>query len=69
MLTLRSNTIMFNDDLPKPKQESVFPRDLEFLSVDDLREYISELKEEIERVRGDMEIKEKSKNAADSFFK
>lgn len=60
---------MFNDDLPKPKAESIFPRNIEFLSVTDLADYIVELEEEISRVMGDMKIKEKSKNAADSFFK
>lgn len=69
MLTPRGNTTMFNDDLPKPKAESVFPRNIEFFSVTDLKDYIVELEEEIDRVRQDMTVKEKSKNAADSFFK
>ncbi len=60
---------MFNDDLPKPKAESIFPRNIEFLSVTDLGNYVGELEAEIERVKQDMKVKEKSKNAADSFFK
>ncbi|PCJ97495.1 MAG: hypothetical protein COA45_09505 [Zetaproteobacteria bacterium] len=60
---------MFNDDLPKPKAESIFPRDIEFLSVSDLNDYIDELKAEIDRVEKDMHTKETSKSAAASFFK
>lgn len=60
---------MFNDDLPKPKAESIFPRNIEFFSVADLGDYIGELEAEIDRVKQDMKVKEKSKNAADTFFK
>lgn len=59
---------MFNDELPKPKTEE-FPRNLDRLSVDDLREYVSELEEEIERVKSDMKKKKDSGDAADAFFK
>ncbi len=60
---------MFGDDLPKPKPESVFPRNIENLSVSDLGEYVGDLKEEIKRVEADMINKKASQDAAASFFK
>ncbi|MCB1783270.1 MAG: DUF1192 domain-containing protein [Alphaproteobacteria bacterium] len=60
---------MFDDDLPKAKKTEDFPRNLELLSVSDLENYIEELESEISRVRQDIEKKNASRNAADSFFK
>lgn len=60
---------MFDDDLPKKKPESEFPRNLENMSVDDLEEYVGELRNEIARVEMDMEKKRASRDAADSIFK
>lgn len=60
--------IMFDDDRPKPKT-STFPKNLEFLSVADLSEYIIELEAEIERVRLDIQKKKASLEAAASVFK
>lgn len=57
------------DDLPKPKTDNQFPRDLENMSVSELEEYILELQAEIERTRGDIEAKKASQNAANSVFK
>ena len=59
---------MFGDDLPK-KQSNEFPRNLESLSIQDLKEYISELENEIERVEKDIKVKTASQAAADSVFK
>tara|TARA_B100001093_G_C26414187_1_gene836903 strand:- start:90 stop:272 length:183 start_codon:yes stop_codon:yes gene_type:complete len=59
---------MFDDDLPK-KHSGEFPRNLESLSVDELKNYITELKAEIQRVEQNIKAKEESQNAADSFFK
>ncbi len=58
-----------NDELPKPKLESVFPRNIEELSVSDLEEYIEELTAEIKRVEIDITKKKASQDAAASFFK
>jgi len=60
--------VMFDEELPK-KTVSEFPRDLEQLSVAELRDYVAELEAEIVRVKADIDSKEASKNAADSFFK
>lgn len=59
---------MFDDDLPKKKSDT-FPRNLESLSVSDLQDYILELENEITRVKGDMEQKKASQDAASSVFK
>ncbi len=60
---------MFDDDLPKKKPESEFPRNLENMSVGDLEEYITELNAEIARVQSDIEKKKASHDAAASVFK
>ena len=57
------------DDLPKPKTDSNFPRDLENLSIDELNDYITDLKAEITRVEGDISKKKASQDAASSVFK
>ena len=57
------------DDLPKAKPESVFPRNIEDISVSDLQKYICELEDEIARVKSDIKKKKASKDAAASFFK
>ena len=59
---------MFDDDLPKPKTED-FPRNLETMSVEELKVYIEELKDEIKRVEQDMTAKQASRDAAASVFK
>lgn len=59
---------MFDDDLPV-KKTTEFLRNLDNLSVDELEEYIQEMKVEIERVQVDIEKKKASANAADAFFK
>jgi len=59
---------MFDEDLPK-KKSSEFPRNLENLSVEELKAYIDDLRREIKHVEEDIKTKEKSQAAADSFFK
>ena len=51
---------------PKPKFE---PTILDDLSVDELREYIVELKVEIARVKQDISAKESHRQNVDSIFK
>ena len=60
---------MFDDDLPVKKATAEFPRNLENLSVDELDEYVSELKAEIERVETDKAKKKASQDAASAVFK
>ena len=59
---------MFDEDLPK-KQSYEFPRNLETMSLEDLKSYIQDLKEEISRVEQDIKGKSDSQAAADAFFK
>ena len=42
---------------------------LEDLSIENLKEYILELKEEIMRVKGEIELKNNSINEAEKYFK
>jgi uncharacterized small protein (DUF1192 family) len=44
-------------------------RNIEALSIEQLQEYISELKAEIERVEADIVAKKSHASAADLFFK
>ena len=57
------------DDLPTPKVDKEFPRNLENLSIDELNSYIEDLKSEITRVEGDIKTKQASQEAASNFFK
>ncbi len=58
---------MFDDELPKPKTGE-FPKNLEGLSIDELTEYIEELRMEIIRAEEDVEAKKLSADAASSVF-
>lgn len=60
---------MLTDDDFDPRTKKMKARPLDMLSVDQLRGYIAELRAEITRVEADIAKKEKSKAAADSFFK
>ena len=60
---------MFDEeDLPRPKRR-LAPLVLDTLGVDELREYIAELRAEIERVEGDIAKKQGHRSQAESFFK
>jgi len=60
---------MFDDeDRPKPTDDGL-PRKLDALSVDGLKDYITELEAEITRVREEISKKEQLNLAADKFFK
>lgn len=60
---------MLTDDDFDPKTRKAKPRSLDLLSVPELRDYVAALKAEIDRVEADITKKEKSKSAAESFFK
>ena len=60
---------MFHDDDLDPKTKKPQPRDLENLSVEELAEYIIDLKDEIQRAEKDIQAKGAQKSAADAFFK
>ncbi len=60
---------MFHDNDLDPKTKKPQPRDLENLSVEELAEYIVDLKDEIQRAEKDIQAKGAQKSAADAFFK
>jgi len=57
------------DDLPKKKITHEMGQDLSLLSVTELTERVSLLKEEIARLEAEINRKRASKSAADTFFK
>ena len=60
---------MDEDDRPKKKVVHEIGQDLTLLSVEELVERVSLLKEEIARLEANMAGKQASKSAADQFFK
>lgn len=58
-----------DDDRPKKKIAHEIGADLSLVSVEELRERVDLLKEEIARLEADIVRKQASKSAADSFFK
>jgi uncharacterized small protein (DUF1192 family) len=57
------------DDRPKKKITHEIGQDLTLLSVGELTERVTLLKEEIARIQANMATKQASKSAADLFFK
>lgn len=57
------------DDLPKPKHEHVLGENLEAISLDELNLRVKLLAQEIERINEEIFRKQKSRSAADAFFK
>ena len=60
---------MDEDDRPKKKIVHEIGQDLALLSVKELQERISLLKEEITRLEANIASKQTSRNVADQFFK
>jgi len=59
----------FEDDRPKKPAIAQPGEALADLSVDELKARIEIYREEIERLTRDIEVKEKHRQAADSFFR
>jgi len=59
---------MDTDDLDPIKKKPV-KKDLTRMSVGDLKEYIAELKAEIDRAEAAIKTKDKARSGADAFFK
>ncbi|HVG50533.1 MAG TPA: DUF1192 domain-containing protein [Xanthobacteraceae bacterium] len=57
------------DDRPKKKVVHEIGQDLTLLSVAELQERISLMREEIARLEADISKKQASRSAADQFFK
>lgn len=58
-----------DDDLPVRKRRRLEPLVLDALGIEELREYIQELRDEIARVEADITRKNSHRSAADAFFK
>lgn len=58
-----------DDDMPIRKRRRLEPPVLDSLSVEELRDYIQELHNEIARVEADIGRKQSHRSAADTFFK
>jgi uncharacterized small protein (DUF1192 family) len=58
-----------DDDLPRPKPKRLQPPLLDRWSVEELRDYIGELQEEIARTEGEITRKTSHRSAADAFFR
>ena len=59
---------MFDDDLD-PQTKKSKPKDLSTMSVEELKEYVQDLKEEIVRVETEIDKKASYSQQAESFFK
>lgn len=59
---------MFDDEL-EPQKQSAKLKNLEPMSLDELRRYIAEMKEEIERAEAEIVRKKAHMDAASSVFK
>lgn len=59
---------MFDDEL-EPRKKQAQLKNLEPMSLDELKDYIIELRSEIERAQSEIERKTKTMEAASSFFK
>jgi uncharacterized small protein (DUF1192 family) len=57
------------DDLPRPKPKRMQPPVLDLWGVEELRDYIGELKAEITRVEAEITRKTGHRSAADAFFR
>jgi uncharacterized small protein (DUF1192 family) len=58
-----------DEDLPVRKRRRLEALLLDTLSVEELRDYIGELRDEIARVEADISRKQTHRSTADAFFK
>jgi uncharacterized small protein (DUF1192 family) len=61
--------MMDEEEGPVRKRTRLEKLALDSLGVEELREYIAELKAEIERVEADIQRKQGHRSAADAFFR
>jgi uncharacterized small protein (DUF1192 family) len=57
------------EDLPIRKRRRLERLVLDTLGIEEMQDYIAELREEIARVEADIAGKQRHRNAADAFFK
>jgi uncharacterized small protein (DUF1192 family) len=60
---------MFEDDLPKHKQPLPFPRKLDGMAVEHMREYRAELEAEIAKIDAEIDKRGGVRDAAEKLFK
>ena len=60
---------MFDEDLPAKKKTHEVGMSIDTMSIDELEERIGLLESEIARLRGAIEARRKTKDAANSIFK
>lgn len=60
--------MFIEDDLPKHKQPQPFPRKLEGMAVEHMRDYIAELEAEIAKVQAEINARGGVKAAAEKLF-
>ena len=61
--------MMIDDDLPRPRPIRLQPLVLDLLGVEELTDYITELRAEIARVQAELDGKARHRQTADSFFR
>ncbi len=61
--------MFIDDDLPKHKQPQPFPRKLDGMAVEHMREYMVELEEEIAKIKTEIEKRGGVKAKAEALFK
>ena len=61
--------MFIDDDLPKNKQPQPFPRKLDGMAVEHMREYMAELEEEIAKIKAEIEKRGGVKAKAEALFK
>jgi uncharacterized small protein (DUF1192 family) len=65
----RGEAMVQDDDLPVRKRRRLEPLVLDAISIEELHDYIQELRDEIARVEADISRKNSHRSAADAFFK
>lgn len=60
---------LFEDDRPKKKTSHEIGADLSMLSVDELKQRVGILKDEIARLEAEVTAKSSSRNAAEGLFR
>lgn len=60
---------MLDEDIDMAGRKARKPKNLEPMSLEDLREYISSLQEEVARAEREIQRKQAHARSADSFFK
>ena len=61
--------MLMDEELPKHKQPEPFPRKLDGMAVEHMRDYIAALEEEIAKVKAEIEKRSSVKAKAEALFK